>query len=66
MMLFSADILHVVFINYFKTHLESMVLVYLLELSFEAREPTEIFLHSKGIPIRLAKAADMQEVSKYA
>ena len=63
MHLFSVDILHLIFINLAKMHLESMLLVFLEELSAEAREPAEAFLHSKGIPIRLAKAQNVTEMS---
>ena len=64
MMLFSCDILHLIYINYFKQHLELLVWIFLLELSEAAREPIEVFIHSKGIPIKLAKAQNLTEVSK--
>jgi hypothetical protein len=64
MLVFSADILHLIFINYFKMHLEVLIFVYLMELSPEAREPIEVFLHSKSIPIRLAKSITLTEVSQ--
>ena len=63
MMLFSADILHLAYINYYKMHLEVLIFDFLIELSEEAREPVEVFLHSKGVPIKIAKAANMQEMS---
>lgn len=63
MMLFSVDILHLIFINLFKMHLEVLIFVFLMELSQQAREPIEVFLHSHGIPLRLAKAQNLQEVS---
>ena len=63
MMLFSVDILHLIHINLFKMHLEILIFVFLMEMSEEAREPIEVFLHSKGIPLRLAKAKNLTEVS---
>ena len=64
MLLFSVDILHLIFINLFKMHLMDMVIVFLLELSSEARQPIEVFLHSKSILIKLASAQNITEVSQ--
>ena len=89
MMLFSADILHLIYINLFKQHVEPMIFVFLLErprgtralsiipsypilsypilpaaVSEDARAPVESFFHSFSIPIKLAKAGSMVDVSQ--
>eukprot|EP00965_Chrysotila_dentata_P220536 6191837-Pleurochrysis_carterae.AAC.1 len=61
MLYFSADILHLLYINLCKMHMEPMIFTRVLELDEPAREPIELYIRSFGVPIKLTKAADMEE-----
>ena len=58
----SADLLHLVFINIFATFFEKTFLKYIMDLDPEARQPAEAYLNSIGIPIRLVKSADLDDM----
>eukprot|EP00965_Chrysotila_dentata_P262002 6214437-Pleurochrysis_carterae.AAC.1 len=53
-----------VYINLFKMHAEPIVFTFALELDEIAREPIQQFICSFGVPVKLTKAASMEEVGK--
>ena len=61
---FSADVLHLFFINYFTKFMVRMILVYIFEFDEVAREPFEIYLRSIGVPMKVVKAKTVEEMAQ--
>lgn len=57
----SSDILHLVFINIFKTFLEKTIFSRLMAMEAAARAPAEAFLRKHGVPVNLVKAESLDE-----
>ena len=60
----SADVLHILFINYFKLFLEPTVLAFFSDMPSYLRQPAEDFMRENSIPIKLVKAQNMEEMSR--
>lgn len=60
----SADVLHLVFINMFSFFFEMTILIHVAEFEPSAREPVEVYLRHIGLPLKVVKAKDVQEMKQ--
>ena len=61
---FSADVLHLIFINKFATRFELTILNYIFEYPPECRRPFETYINAIGIPLKVVKAQSVQEMKQ--
>lgn len=60
----SADVLHLIFINMFSFFFEMTLLVHISEMDRQLREPFEVYCRSIGLPLKISKAQNIEEMKQ--